>query len=146
MITQQDLFTQLAAPFGAETHSIDLSLPLSPEIVSVIRSSFLKYGALVFRDQKVADKHLVFLCEIFGPLEEHLIENNDNKIMTPVHEITNFDINGVPSSRPYINTNYFWHTDKSYLSIPSFTRLSCHLLEVTPNLRTWVWPMKHCQK
>jgi len=119
MITPQDLFAQLAAPFGAETRSIDLSSPLSPEIVSVIRSSFLKYGALVFRNQQVEDEHLISLCEIFGPLEKHLIENNDSKIMTPVHEITNFDINGEPSSRPYINTNYFWHSDKSYLAIPS---------------------------
>ncbi len=115
----QDLFTELTSPFGAETDSIDLTSPLSPKIVSVIRSSFLKYGALVFRNQAVQDQHLISLCEIFGPLEEHLIENNDKKVMTPVHDITNFDINGEPSSRPYINTNYFWHTDKSYLATPS---------------------------
>lgn len=119
----QELFTPLAAPFGAETRSIDLSAPAAPETVSTIRAAFLKHGALVFRGQQVEDVHLAALGELFGPLEEHLIENVDGKIMNPVHTITNFDADGKPSSRPYINTNYFWHSDKSYLATPSLATM-----------------------
>ena len=116
-------FKPLAGPFGAETGSIDLSAPVSTDTVSEIRSAFLKFNVLVFRDQQVEDQHLASLGEIFGPLEEHLIENNDGKIMNPVHKITNFDKEGNPSSRPYINTNYFWHSDKSYLAAPSLATM-----------------------
>ena len=37
--------------------------------------------------------------------------------------IINYDSSGKPSSRPYINTNYFWHSDKSYLKKPSLATL-----------------------
>ena len=116
-------FTALDAPFGAETRSIDLSKPLTPELTAEIRSAFLAHGALVFRDQDLDDDHLAAFGSIFGPLEEHLIENNDGKIMTAVHVITNFDQDGKPSARPYINTNYFWHSDKSYLAQPSLATM-----------------------
>jgi taurine dioxygenase len=118
-----DTFTPLAAPFGAETRSIDLSSPLAPETEAAVRSAFLKFGALVFRDQEIDDRHLASLGGLFGSLEENLIENNDGKIMRPVHTITNFDTEGNPSSRPYINTNYFWHSDKSYLATPSLATM-----------------------
>ncbi len=122
-MAKSDVFTPLAAPFGAEARSIDLSLPLAAENRTAIRSAFLEYSVLVFRDQDVDDGQLASLGELFGPLEEHLIENNDGKIMMPVHRITNFDAEGNPSSRPYINTNYFWHSDKSYLATPSLATM-----------------------
>lgn len=119
----QGLFTALDAPFGAETRAIDLSEPLSAELVSQIRAAFLKHGALVFRDQTVEDDALAGFGALFGPLEKHLIENNDGEVMRAVHTITNFDAEGKPSARPYINTNYFWHSDKSYLATPSLATM-----------------------
>lgn len=121
--SKSGLFGALAAPFGAETHSINLSEPLTSELISAIRSAFLKYGALVFRDQQVEDTHLTALGGIFGVPEKHLIENSDGRVMDPVHTITNFDADGKPSARPYINTNYFWHSDKSYLATPSLSTM-----------------------
>ncbi|SLN72062.1 TauD/TfdA dioxygenase family protein [Oceanibacterium hippocampi] len=123
MIGEGRLFSALDAPFGGETSAIDLSQPMSADLGAAIRVAFLKYGALVFRNQEVADEHLAALCAIFGPLEEHLIENSDGKVMSPVHTITNFDADGKPSARPYINTNYFWHSDKSYLATPSLATM-----------------------
>ncbi len=122
-IEESGLFSALDAPFGGETVSIDLSQPLGTELIAAIQAAFLKYGALVFRNQEVEDAQLAALGEIFGPLEEHLIENNDGKVMSPVHTITNFDADGKPSARPYINTNYFWHSDKSYLATPSLATM-----------------------
>ena len=80
---------------------------LSDKEIQVIKNSFLKYPALVFRNQALKDDDLIKFGKIFGELEQHLIENSDGKVMTPVHQITNFDSSGKPSSRPYINTNYF---------------------------------------
>ena len=119
----KDLFTPLAGPFGAESGAIDLSEPLTSELAAAIRSAFLDYGALVFRDQQVEDEHLAALGELFGPLETHLIENNDGKTMAKIHTITNLDSDGKPSAWPYINTNYFWHSDKSYLATPSLATM-----------------------
>jgi len=117
------MFKNLAAPFGAETDTIDLSQPLETVTREAIKAAFVKYGALVFRRQQLEDDHLVAFASLLGRLEQHLIENSDGRIMTPVHCITNFDASGKPSKRPYINTNYFWHTDKSYLATPSLATL-----------------------
>ena len=117
------MFQSLKAPFGAESNSIDLSQPLDEMAITAIRKTFLQYGALLFRNQTVDDESLVAFASIFGRLEQHLIENDDGELMTPVHNITNFDAAGKPSARPYINTNYFWHTDKSYLATPSLATM-----------------------
>ena len=117
------MFERINAPFGAKTKSVDLSKPLEPDTIECIRKAFLTHGALVFRDQNLADEHLVLFGAIFGPMEEHLIENSDGRIMSPVHCITNFDADGKPSYRPYINTNYFWHSDKSYMATPSLATM-----------------------
>ena len=114
-----------------------------------VRSAFLEHGALVFRGQSLEDDHLAALGELFGPLERHLIENNDGRIMSAVHCITNFDAEGRPSSRPYINTNYFWHTDKSYLAVPSLATM-LHPVELPPaggdtSLPIWAWPTRRCR-
>ncbi len=118
-----ELFSPLHRAFGAETDRIDLARPIDAHTADTIRAAFLRYGALVFRDQQLQDDHLVTLGELFGTLEENLIENNDGRIMTKVHTINNFDASGAPSTRPYINTNYFWHSDKSYLAKPSLATL-----------------------
>ena len=121
---ESGLFAPLeGAPFGAETHDIDLSQPLTPELKAEIHAAFLKHGALVFRNQDLSDEKLAEFGALFGPPEKHLIENNDGKVMTSVHTITNFDRDGRPSARPYINTNYFWHSDKSYLATPSLATM-----------------------
>lgn len=125
------MFERLNAPFGAESQTIDLSQPLGEEAIDEIRAAFLTHGALVFRNQRIDDTHLAAFGGIFGSLEEHLIENSDGKIMSPVHCITNFDTDGRPSRRPYINTNYFWHTDKSYLAAPSLATM-LHPVELPP--------------
>lgn len=117
------MFQALNSPFGAETNSIDLSQTFDEAAISAIREAFLQYGALVFRNQTVDDDNLVAFASIFGRLEQHLIENSDGELMTPVHNITNFDADGKPSTWPYINTNYFWHTDKSYLATPSLATM-----------------------
>lgn len=120
---QSALFAPLDAPFGAETREIDLSQSLTAELKVEIKAAFLRYGALVFRDQNLSDENLAEFGGLFGPLERHLIENNDGKVMSSVHTITNFDSEGRPSARPYINTNYFWHSDKSYLATPSLATM-----------------------
>ena len=117
------MFTKLNARFGAETSEIDLSKIQKDSTIELIKNEFLTHSALVFRKQNLDDNALVRFGKIFGELEEHLIENSDGKIMSPVHSITNYDSSGKPSSRPYINTNYFWHSDKSYLKKPSLATL-----------------------
>ena len=117
------MFKPLDSPFGAETYGIDLSKQLSDIEIDSIKTAFLKHGALIFRKQSLSDENLISFGKLFGKLEEHLIENSDGNIMSPVHEITNYDSEGKPSTRPYINTNYFWHSDKSYLKTPSLATI-----------------------
>lgn len=125
------IFVPVEGPFGAETEAIDLGRPLDGATVEAIRAGFLEHAVLVFRGQSPADDHLVALGAIFGPLERHLIQKADGNIMEAVHTITNFDASGRPSKRPYINTNYFWHSDKSYLATPSLLTM-LHPVELPP--------------
>jgi alpha-ketoglutarate-dependent taurine dioxygenase len=120
---QDRLFKPHNASFVAETSTVDLSQPLQSTLIDTIAKAFLEHGALLFRGQDLDDEHLIAFAEIFGELETHLIENSDGKVMSPVHRINNFDTRGKPSTRPYINTNYFWHSDKSYLATPSLATM-----------------------
>jgi alpha-ketoglutarate-dependent taurine dioxygenase len=112
-------FRPLDAPFGAETDAVDLRRTIGPELAEAIRAAFIAHNVLVFRDQRLDDAHLIALGALFGPLEEHTFQMADGTVMSPVHTITNLDAEGRPSRRPHINTNYFWHSDKSYLATPS---------------------------
>lgn len=124
-------FRPLDARCGAECDSIDLSREVGAELAAEILAAFRKHHVLVFRNQRVDDADLSTFAGLFGELEQHYIEKADGQRMEPVHTITNFDASGRPSLRPFINSNYHWHTDKSYLAYPSLMTM-LYAVELPP--------------
>jgi alpha-ketoglutarate-dependent taurine dioxygenase len=128
----QSLFRPLSPVCGADCGSLDLSRPLADETLAAIMQAFRQNHVLVFRDQAVEDRHLADFALKFGEVEQHYIQKADGQLMEAVHTITNFDAAGKPSTRPFINSNYYWHSDKSYLALPSLMTM-LYAVELPPD-------------
>lgn len=69
--------------------------------------------AIVFRGQKLDHQSLEHFGRRFGAFEMSLARLADGSQKPAVHVITNFDKDGKPSRSPFVNTNYYWHSDRS---------------------------------
>lgn len=109
----------LPGQLGAACDNLDLSQSMSPQIQGVLFDAFRAHHVLVIRNQHLENEHLHHFAQMFGEVEQHNIVKADGQRMEAVHVITNLDASGKPSARPFINSNYHWHSDKSYLKKPS---------------------------
>jgi taurine dioxygenase len=102
---------RVAGALGAEIAGIDLSRPLSDEIIGEIRQALLDHQVIFFHDQHLTpEQHLAF-GRRFGELQIHdFVEpaEEDQHILEVRKE-------------PYETRNFGggWHTDVSYLERPS---------------------------
>lgn len=108
---------------GAEIVGEDLSRPLSDTSKAEILSAFRDHHLLVFRDQKLNKEQMYDFACLFGEIEGHMVQLADGSKWNAVHTITNLDENGNPVEKPFINSNYFWHSDKSFLAVPSLVTM-----------------------
>jgi alpha-ketoglutarate-dependent taurine dioxygenase len=118
---------RLPGAFGAEIEGLDLGDTLAPKIASAIRTAFLEHAVLVIRDQKIDRATMKRFAESFGEIETHAValKQADGQSISGVHLITNLDANGIPVEKPVINSNFFWHSDKSYLPRPALATMLC---------------------
>lgn len=119
MPPQAPVFQPLSGVLGAETDTLDLSRPLDPAAVDAVRAAFREHHLLVIRNQSLDKERMYRFAELFGPIEGHMIRLADGSKWDAVHTITNLDAAGNPVAKPFISSNYFWHTDKSFLPEPS---------------------------
>ena len=119
--------TRLPGAFGAELVGLDLSRPITPGSSAAVQAAFLEHALLVIRDQKIDRAAMKRFAETFGELEPHAValKQFDGQAIAGVHLISNLDANGVPVEKPVINSNYFWHSDKSYLPRPALATFLC---------------------
>jgi alpha-ketoglutarate-dependent taurine dioxygenase len=119
--------TKLPAAFGAEIVGLDLRRPIAPASAAAIQAAFLEHAVLLIRDQTIDRAAMKRFAETFGELEPHAValKQFDGEAIAGVHFISNLDANGVPVEKPVINTNYFWHSDKSYLPRPALATFLC---------------------
>lgn len=108
---------------GAEIVGEDLSRPLPDASKAEILSAFRDHHLLVFRDQKLNKEQMYDFACLFGEIEGHMVRLADGSKWDAVHTITNLDENGNPVEKPFINSNYFWHSDKSFLAVPSLVTM-----------------------
>lgn len=111
--------TPLSDTLGAEVTGVDLGA-ITPAVHAQVRETLLKHHLLVFPGQKLTTDQIHAFAEMFGELEQHVFRQKDGSRLSPVHSISNLDENGKPSTSPYINSNYYWHSDKAYLPRPSW--------------------------
>jgi taurine dioxygenase len=124
---QRFVVTRLPGAFGAEIVGLDLREALTPALDTAIQAAFLEHAVLVIRDQRIDRAAMKRFAETFGELEPHAValKQFDGQAIAGVHLISNLDADGVPVEKPVINSNYFWHSDKSYLPRPALATFLC---------------------
>lgn len=80
-----------------------------------IRQDLRDRKVVVFRDQPLDEASLERFSRRFGELARSVTETADGRIDAPVvQQITNLDAQGKPSKTPFVNSNYFWHSDRLF--------------------------------
>jgi len=101
---------RLTPKFGAEIFGVDISKDLSNDLISEIRSVFLEFGVIFFRDQKLTPENQVRFGEYFAELSEYpFVEGlKESPLVIPVLKLEN----------ETINFGGIWHSDTAYLPEP----------------------------
>jgi taurine dioxygenase len=124
-------FEPLSPAGGVSIAPLDLSLPLSPDLVAAIRAAILAYHVVVFPNQSLTRGQQFAFAARFGAVEPHGGERGETKRRDVAHVLSNLDTDGKPTIRLSPAANYHWHTDKPYRPAPpSLTLL--HAVEVPP--------------
>ena len=125
--------------FVAEVGDVDLSQPLDPADLDVIKGTFWTYAVLVFPDQILTrDQHLD-IAKNFGPLESKLkVYREVSRKGTPVEieDLSNLDLDDEirhagDRVRQMQLGNRLWHTDSSFKRVPARASL-LYAREVPP--------------
>lgn len=116
---------------GAEIEGVDLSQPIGDATFAHVRVAFVKHHLIVFRDQNLEAAHIHAFAERFGTIEGNSIKGFDGQVLAGVHQVTNLDSDGKPSKKPHINANYYWHSDKAHLPMPSLLTM-LYAVELPP--------------
>ena len=101
---------RVAGAIGAELHGVDLSQPLSPDLVHRIRAAFLAHQVIFFRDQDLSPAKFMRFAQTMGePIEYPFVKGLDGypcviEVKKLEHELINFG--GI------------WHSDTTYLQEP----------------------------
>ncbi len=102
---------------GAEVVGIDLSKPMDDEAFAAIESAYNTHSVLLFRGQDINEiQHLDF-SRRFGDLEVHVLD----QYLHPQHPEILVVSNVMDGDRHVgiYDAGRYWHTDLSYMSIPS---------------------------
>jgi taurine dioxygenase len=115
--------TPIAPALGAEISGVDLSRPLPPEDLRLIRRAWLDHLVIFFRDQPLTPASFLTLAEAFGtPVEYPMVKGiagypTITEVVKLEHERSNFG--GI------------WHSDTTYLETPSMAAM-LQAIEVPP--------------
>lgn len=110
--------TPLSPALGIEVAGIDLSGPLGRETASELRSLWLEYGVMLFRDQFLDDPQLVDAARLFGePVAPNTVTGPESGHDSHVLLISNIRENGEPIGALPDGELQF-HSDSAFLEEP----------------------------
>ena len=111
MLSNSVSFRRTNGGVGAFVENVDLSEPLSPELVNTLKSGLGEHGVLFFRDQDIdPDAHQAF-AESLGNIDI-------NRFFKPVDGHPKIaEVRKEPDQKYAIGED--WHTDHSYDQIPA---------------------------
>jgi alpha-ketoglutarate-dependent taurine dioxygenase len=112
------LSNPLSAAGGLEIAALDLSQPLSSDLVGTIRTAILAHHIVVFPGQPLSRERQFAFAANFGAVEAHGGKNGETKRRRVAHVMSNLDTAGNPTIRISPAANYHWHTDKPYRQAP----------------------------
>ena len=113
--------------FAAEITGLDLSQPVTPQLVNFIDSTMNEYAVVVVRDQYFDDDQQMAFAQAMGPLEPapavvnaHLHRLKHREMV----DISNLNIDGSVMAdndrrRMFNLGNLLWHSDSSFKATPA---------------------------
>lgn len=107
----------LNGPLGAEVINLDLSVPLSRHDFQRIHRAHLDHHLLIFRDQRITPQQQIDFSRLFGPLQIHVLHQFQLPNHPEILIISNIKEDGKPIGLG--DAGHFWHSDLSYVEIPS---------------------------
>jgi taurine dioxygenase/alpha-ketoglutarate-dependent 2,4-dichlorophenoxyacetate dioxygenase len=128
--------TPVSPALGAQVVGLDVSRPLDPSTLAVLRDAFQDHHMLCFRDQRLDDDQQVAFSTQFGPLEL-FPEKDKTKGKIEVYNVANVSPEGEHLAQDdqrviFQRNNGRWHTDSSYRYIPSLASIM-YGVEVLPD-------------
>ncbi len=113
----------LSKHLGGEASGVDLSQPLTQDMIDAINTGMDQYGMLVFRNQPLSQTEQLNLAKSFGPLDMGLkkLKVRKDRLEHPeLADLSNVtdDASGVvePTHKKIIGNiaNQLWHSDSSF--------------------------------
>jgi taurine dioxygenase len=119
--------SRLGSAAGAEAVGIDLNRSVDDSTFARLHDAFLANLVLVIRDQNLTPESQVAFSRRFGPLEKHVLEGFALPDNPDIFVVSNKKEGGKPKGAIY--AGQYWHTDLSYVKVPSLGSL-LHAREV----------------
>ena len=126
--------------FVAEVYDVDLSKPVSPDVLDEIKTAFWKYSVLVFPEQTLDQEQHVAFAGHFGPMDltvlTSAVADQKLRVREDIVDVSNLDPNEeiLEESnrlRRLQLGNRLWHTDSSFKYVPALASL-LYAREVPP--------------
>ncbi len=126
---------KLHPAIGAKVRGADLSKPLNGETLAALRAAFTAHHVLVFPDADISDAQHVRFSRNFSDLEVFPQSDMGAAYLPEIYRVSNVDENDVilpveSDTARYQSLTQLWHTDGSYLAIPSLGAV-LHGVDVT---------------
>ncbi|MEK9673403.1 MAG: TauD/TfdA family dioxygenase [Rhodospirillaceae bacterium] len=107
---------------GAEVVGYDIAKPADDAAIAAFRAALADHCFLLFRDQKMTPAQQVDFSRRFGELEHHVLNDYVLKELPEIYVLSNVkESDGRPVGRA--GAGQYWHTDLSYMKVPSFGSL-----------------------
>jgi len=120
--------TPLNPHFGVEVRGIDLMQVTGDTLFPEIRALFEEHSALLFRGQDLTPEKHLELAGLFGPVEDREADERKPGEAFRIPEVSNVLDDGTTSGEMDLKTlnlksNFLWHTDSTFLPIPSLVNI-----------------------
>ncbi|MDG4650528.1 TauD/TfdA family dioxygenase [Roseibacterium sp. SDUM158017] len=114
--------------FGVEVKGIDLIEVTAGHLFPEIRALFEEHSALLFRGQELSQEKHIELAGLFGPVEDRDADTRKPGEAFRVPEVSNVQDDGTTYGEMdlktlNLKTNFLWHSDSTFLPVPSLTNI-----------------------
>ncbi len=111
--------TPAGTVLGAEISGLDLTQPLTPEIVAAIRAALLRHKVVFFRDQDISYEDHVRFGRYFGELEGHPVTAHVPGFPEILHIEAADGMKLREEIVPLVRAANKWHADVTFREAPS---------------------------
>jgi alpha-ketoglutarate-dependent 2,4-dichlorophenoxyacetate dioxygenase len=119
---------QVGPTFAGRVAGLDLSRPLSPDIVPAIEAAMDRFAVLIFPYQKITDEQQMAFTVNFGEIENAdggtVTRQDQARLDAKMNDVSNLDGHGRPLARDdrrrlFNLGNQLWHSDSSFRATPA---------------------------